>query len=119
MITDNSFSMDHANGTAKKSGWPKGRLAHEHGTKVGQAWGRSRTKARYRACDLMSFDEIWVNELGEALCNECFEVAYHDHRGFQACRCTVWNDGQPRPVRYHYNMLREWASFGASIAYSV
>jgi hypothetical protein len=91
--------MDRANGLkAKKSGWPKGRPAH-HGrvNRTNQAWSRSEVKDRYRACDIASGKEIWVNILGQTLCNECFEVAYSDHRGFQACRCTVWNDGKPRP----------------------
>jgi hypothetical protein len=90
--------MDHANGPkAKKSGWPKGRPAHPgRVNRTNQAWSRSEVKDRYRACDIASGKEIWVNILGQTLCNECFEVAYSDHRGFQACRCTVWNDGVPR-----------------------
>jgi hypothetical protein len=81
-----------------KAGWPKGRFAHEgHVNRTNQSWTRSDVKERYQACDRDTGKEIWVNVLGQAFCNECFEIAYSDHRGFTACKCTVWNDGKPRP----------------------
>jgi hypothetical protein len=75
----------------------RGRPGREgRNSRVGMAWPRQHVVAKYRACDMLSMKEIWVNRLGTALCNECGEVPWIDSRGFQACRCTVWNDGKPR-----------------------
>jgi hypothetical protein len=64
--------------------------------KTGQNWQRQVVVARLLAYDIDTREKVWINELGTAQCDECHEIPRVDPRGFQACRCTVWNDGVPR-----------------------
>jgi len=74
-------------------------LHNDPSSKCNKAWARQDIKESFPACDVVSRDEIAVNILGQAVCLECGHVPSYDKRGALCCRCTVWNEGIPRPSR--------------------
>lgn len=67
--------------------------------KADQAWSRNKVKAVYPASYRPTGTIIPVNILGQVACDECGEIPVYAEDGRLVCKCTVWNEGTPRPDR--------------------
>ena len=85
----------------RKSGWPRGRLAHSNEGRVGQAWKPG--KVPKEGVDVFGNKKVFLVEEGHFKCKRCGAIVRVDKNGFAACESCglVYNESPIRGTEYH------------------
>ena len=100
--------LDTPEKKTKKSGWPRGRLAHSTESRVGQAWKPG--KVPKEGVDCFGNKKIFLVEEGHFRCKKCSAVVRIDKNGFAACESCgeIFNDRKTiRGTEYHMSKTKK------------